>query len=88
MFPTPRPWLHCVSDTGLGNTGFGVTLLLMPLLYEGFSALWGPALAWRAAFFVPAGLQTIAGILVLLLADDTPEGRYPQLNRYCCIACN
>lgn len=53
----------------------------MPLLYDGFSDLWGPLIAWRAAFMVPAGLQLIAGILVLILADDTPEGRKPQISR-------
>lgn len=72
-------------SAGWGNTGLGVTLLLMPLLYKGFSNLWGPLIAWRAAFMVPAGLQLIAGILVLVLADDTPEGRKPQTSRdWCC----
>jgi nitrate/nitrite transporter NarK len=70
-----------VFATGWGNTGFGVTLLLMPLLYKGFNRLWGPQIAWRAAFFVPAGLQLIAGMLVLVLTDDTPEGRLPMLKR-------
>lgn len=70
-----------VFATGWGNTGFGVTLLLMPLLYKGFNLLWGPQIAWRAAFFVPAGLQLIAGMLVLVLTDDTPEGRLPMLKR-------
>jgi sugar phosphate permease len=61
-----------------------VTLLLMPLLYDGFASLLDPAVAWRAAFFVPGGLQLLAGVLVLVLADDTPEGRLPQLNRCVC----
>lgn len=66
---------------GWGNTGFGATLLLMPLLYKAFNLLWGPQIAWRAVFFVPGGLQLIAGMLVLVLADDTPEGRLSELQR-------
>ena len=71
----------CVC-TGWGNCGFGATLLLMPLLYKGFSRLWNPLIAWRAAFFVPGGLQLAAGLAVLLLADDNPQGRLPALNKW------
>jgi nitrate/nitrite transporter NarK len=66
---------------GWGNTGFGVTLLLMPLLYKCFTFFWGPQVAWRAAFFVPGLLQLAAGMLVLPLTDDTPEGRLPHMAR-------
>lgn len=57
----------------------------MPLLYKAFNLLWGPQIAWRAAFFVPGGLQVIAGMLVLVLADDTPEGRLSELKRCVCV---
>lgn len=76
--PTAADLSH---QTGWGNTGVGVTLLLMPLLFKSFSMVLGPQLAWRATFLVPAGLQLIAGMMVLVFADDNPEGRLPQLNK-------
>ena len=82
----PCPAVACcvvlrLGAAGWGNTGFGVTLLLMPLLYKLFTFFWGPQVAWRAAFFVPAGLQLAAGLLVLPLTDDTPEGRLSNIHR-------
>lgn len=75
--------LHYVlsSFVGWGNTGAGATLLMMPLLYEGFTTVLPPHLAWRAAFFVPGVLQLIVGIGVLLGSDDAPSGNFPLLGR-------
>lgn len=58
-----------------------MTLLLMPLLYEGFAALLAPHLAWRVAFFIPGGLQLMVGMWVLVGTDDTPADTFTVFDR-------
>jgi len=65
---------------GWGNTGGGVTQLLMPLLYEGFrSGGYSTSESWRFSLFIPAGLLVLVAFLVLWLAEDSPLGNYEVL---------
>lgn len=73
------PCCRAAAATGWGNTGAGAALLLTPLLYEAFAKLVAPDIAWRIALFVPGVLQLLLGVLVLIAADDSPLGSFPQL---------
>jgi NNP family nitrate/nitrite transporter-like MFS transporter len=78
----PSPPTHSIlssSVAGWGNTGAGAALLLMPLLFEAWSRVVAPDIAWRIAIFVPGVLQLLLGVLVLIATDDSPLGSFPQL---------
>ncbi|WIA21146.1 hypothetical protein OEZ85_005456 [Tetradesmus obliquus] len=92
MFVVNQTWTTCMFNVklvgranalsaGWGNTGAGAALLLTPLLYEAFAKLVAPDIAWRIALFVPGVLQLLLGVLVLIAADDSPLGSFPQLGR-------
>jgi MFS transporter, NNP family, nitrate/nitrite transporter len=66
---------------GWGNMGGGATQLLMPLLYSGFQHIHPDYLAWRVAYFIPASLQILIGMCILLFAQDMPLGNYRDLRR-------
>jgi nitrate/nitrite transporter NarK len=69
----------CCAVAGWGNTGAGAALLLMPLLFEAWSRVVFPDIAWRIAIFVPGVVQLVLGVLVLTATDDSPLGSFPQL---------
>lgn len=57
--------------------------LIMPLIYQ---LLVGPMAspsftAWRIAFFIPAFCQLVAGLGVLVLGQDDPDGQYLDLHK-------
>lgn len=62
---------------GLGNLGGGITYFVMPAVYN---ALVKDGLskhkAWRVSFVVPGILIVFVAACLLLLADDTPTGRW------------
>ncbi|KAF8054878.1 NRT2.2 [Scenedesmus sp. PABB004] len=81
MFNTRLLGTANALSAGWGNMGAGATLLLMPLLFEGFARVVAPGLAWRLAFLVPGLLQLVMGAMVLLAADDCPAGAWPRMHR-------
>eukprot|EP00884_Botryococcus_braunii_P005895 jgi/Botrbrau1/15306/Bobra.0096s0009.1 len=66
---------------GWGNLGGGVTQLIMPRLQEGFAHHMPVFVSWRVAFFIPAIIQILAGLLILLLGQDLPDGNYADLKK-------
>jgi NNP family nitrate/nitrite transporter-like MFS transporter len=62
---------------GWGNTGGGITYFIMPHVY---TSLVGdgltPHVAWRVSFVVPGIVIVATALAMLLLAPDTPTGRW------------
>jgi len=63
---------------GLGNSGGGVTFLVMTALYDGLlSAGLMPSVAWRAAFaIVPVPCLLLVSIAILVFGTDHPAGKW------------
>ncbi|KAI9569845.1 major facilitator superfamily domain-containing protein [Boletus coccyginus] len=63
---------------GWGNTGGGVTFLVMTALYNGLlSAGLVPGVAWRAAFaIVPVPFLLLAATALMVFGTDHPAGRW------------
>lgn len=60
-----------------GNMGAGITYLLMPVIMAWFvDGGLSTHDAWRVTLVVPACLLILVGILVLLLTDDCPQGKW------------
>jgi nitrate/nitrite transporter NarK len=93
MFVVDQAWMTAMFSTrvvatasafsaGWGNAGGGLAPVAMPLLAQGIDQLLGGGaahVAWRWALLVPGVLQTITGVMALLLADDSPQAALPSL---------
>ncbi|XP_058088126.1 high affinity nitrate transporter 2.5-like isoform X2 [Magnolia sinica] len=65
---------------GWANVGSGAALLLMPLIYSLICSIGVTSFtAWRVAFFVPATLQAVTAIMVLVYGQDLPDGNFRKL---------
>lgn len=66
---------------GLGNSGGGWALLLMPLVCNAIVSSMGLPVfvAWRWCFMVPGCLQVFMTITTMLFATDCPDGNYADL---------
>lgn len=65
---------------GWANVGSGVTQLVMPLVYTFLSNILdvSTSIAWRIAFIVPAILQVVTALMVLVFGQDLPDGNYSR----------
>lgn len=79
MFTTKIVGTANAIAAGWGNMGGGATHWIMPLTYEGIARYLPAFQAWRWSFFVPGGCQLIAGLLIVLLGQDLPDGDYATL---------
>ena len=70
------------TAAGWGNMGGGVTLIVMPLVFGGFTALgYLDADAWRYSMIVPGVLLFIMGLIYYFYTQDTPEGNLSDLRK-------
>lgn len=53
----------------------------MPLVVHAIEVSGLEAQPWRASFFFPGCLHLLAGVLVLLTAQDTPDGNCITLHK-------
>lgn len=63
-----------VGCCGLLDAGGGLALLVMPLIVHAIEASGSWTTPWRASFFFPGTLHLVAGVAVLLLGQDQPDG--------------
>ncbi|KAG6490501.1 high affinity nitrate transporter 2.5-like [Zingiber officinale] len=69
-------------SAGWANAGSGAAQFLMPLAYAALLRLSGsPSFAWRAAFLIPATLQVIAALAVLVFGQDLPDGNIASVRK-------
>lgn len=67
------------TTAGWGNLGGGVTQMVMPLIFVGFTTLgFSDALSWRYAMVVPGVALLLMGFLYYRFTQDTPEGNYER----------
>ncbi|KAA8530213.1 hypothetical protein F0562_004922 [Nyssa sinensis] len=67
---------------GWANVGAGVTQLVMPLIYSLITSFDVPSFkAWRVAFIIPAILQAVTAIMVLVFGQDLPDGSYKRTQK-------
>src|SRR5579875_2229354 len=69
------------AAAGWGNLGGGVTQMVMPLLFAGFSSLAGAQWGWRLAMTVPGIAMFLLGIAYYMLTQDTPAGDFKYLGK-------
>lgn len=76
MFSTSIVGLANGFSAGWANVGSGVTQLVMPLIYSLLVTTFDipSSMAWRMAFIVPAILQVVTAILLLIFGQDSPDG--------------
>lgn len=64
---------------GIGNAGGGITYFAMPAIFDSLVARGlTPHVAWRVTFVVPGILIVSAAVLMILLCDDTPTGKWSE----------
>ena len=70
------------TAAGWGNLGGGVTQFLMPVIYQGMVVGTEGRIfsAWRWAYLVPGLFHTVAGVAVMFLGQDLPDGNYKLLH--------
>lgn len=75
MFSTSIVGFANGVSAGWANVGSGVTQLVMPLIYSLlFTTFHIPSsMAWRMAFIVPAILQVVTAVLLLIYGQDSPD---------------
>ena len=86
-------WMSCMFNgkcvgianataAGWGNLGGGVTQFLMPVIYQGMAVGTEGRIfsAWRWAYLVPGLFHTVAGVAVMFLGQDLPDGNYKLLH--------
>jgi len=62
---------------GWGNMGGGATLIVMPLIFAGFTAAgYTDAMAWRYSMVVPGIALFIMGFLYYRFTQDSPDGKF------------
>lgn len=63
---------------GFGNAGGGITYFLMPAIFDSLvhNQHLTAHVAWRVTFVVPGICITAVAVLMLLLCDDTPTGKW------------
>lgn len=67
------------TTAGWGNLGGGVTQMVMPMIFVGFTALgFSDSLSWRYAMVVPGVALLFMGFLYYRFTQDTPEGNYER----------
>lgn len=64
---------------GFGNSGGGVTYFLMPAIFDSLVNRGLTAhVAWRVSFVVPGIVILVVAFSLLLLCEDTPNGKWSQ----------
>lgn len=67
------------TTAGWGNLGGGVTQMVMPLIFVGFTTLgFSDSMSWRYAMVVPGVALLLMGFLYYRFTQDTPEGNYQR----------
>src|SRR5689334_20357160 len=67
---------------GWGNLGGGVTLAVMPYIFDGFVGLgFDKAEAWRYAMVIPGVALLIMAFVYYFFTQDTPEGNVRDLKK-------
>lgn len=67
------------TGAGWGNSGAGVSHFCMPLIFSAFAQSNDEFLAWRLSFFVPGSLHIVIAMVVLIFAQDMPDGTFFKL---------
>ncbi|MEO8473041.1 MAG: MFS transporter [Chryseolinea sp.] len=63
------------TAAGWGNMGGGVTLIVMPLIFAGFTSIgFISSTAWRYSMVIPGVALFIMGIVYYFFTQDTPSG--------------
>ncbi|KAJ3679621.1 hypothetical protein LUZ60_017632 [Juncus effusus] len=82
MFSAPKVGTANGLAGGWGNLGGGATQLIMPLVYELIKKIGSTHfIAWRIAFFIPALMQTLSAISIVMFGEDLPDGNYNKLHK-------
>ena len=65
---------------GWGNSGCGITYFLMPAIFDSLvnQQHLTPHVAWRVAFIVPFIVIVAVSLAMILLAPDTPTGKWSE----------
>ncbi|KAI9823593.1 MAG: hypothetical protein M1832_002374 [Thelocarpon impressellum] len=68
---------------GFGNAGGGITYFVMPAIFDSLVRRQNLTahVAWRVTFIVPFILITSTALLMLLVAPDTPSGKWSERSR-------
>jgi len=81
MFTAPLVGTANAIAGGWGNLGGGVTQLVMPRVEEAIAHHQYGFLAWRWAYFVPGAMHVTIALLIILFAQDLPDGNFRDVKR-------